>query len=81
MVPLYWLTMASQPAMLDVPAVLYVLAALYVLAVLYVSALLHVLAVVPVLAICVQQLLREWPMRYYQPHLFLSHAVVLRCYS
>ena len=75
MVPLYWLTMASQPAMLDVLAVLYALAVLYVLALLY------VLAVVPVLAICVQQLLREWPMSYYQPHLFLSHAVVSRCYS
>jgi len=49
MVPLYWLTMASQPAVLDVLALLYVLAALYVLAVLYV---LYVLAVIPVPAIC-----------------------------
>ena len=32
MVPVYWLTMASQPAVLDVLAALYVLAVLYVLA-------------------------------------------------
>ena len=62
MVPLYLLTMASQPAVLDVLAMLYVLAGVPVLYVL-----------------CVQQLLREWPMSYYQSHLFLSHAVVSRC--
>ena len=55
--------MASQLAVLDVLVALYVLAVL-----LYMLAVLYVLAVVPVPAMfCVQQLLREWPMSYYQP--------------
>ena len=35
---------------------------------------------VPYVFLCCSKLLREWPMSYYQSHLFLSHAVVTRCY-